>query len=72
MYPLLASPVLAGFPMTSLLSGTPEAAIWNKAVFGQVELDAVSKLAQVVYSDVPSTTQELGCHENESDVDIRL
>ena len=54
MNPLLASPVLAGFPMTSLLNGSPEAAIWKRAVSGQVELDAVRSPAQVVYSEVPS------------------
>lgn len=54
MNPLLASPEVAGFPMTSLLKGTPDAAIWNRAVFGQVELELVSRPAQVVYSLVPS------------------
>ena len=54
MKPLVASLVVAGFPMTSLLSGTPDAAIWKSAVFGHVELDVVSRPAQVVYSDEPS------------------
>ncbi len=54
MYPLVASLLVAGFPMTSLLDGTPDAAIWNRAVWGQVELDAVSRPEQVVYSEVPS------------------
>lgn len=40
--------------MTSLLSGTPLAAIWNRAVLGQVLEDVVSRLAQVVYSLAPS------------------
>jgi hypothetical protein len=46
--------VFAGLPMTSLLRGTPDAEIWKSAVCGQVELDAVSRPAQVVYSVVPS------------------
>ena len=54
MYPLFASPVLAGLPMTTLLSGTPEAMIWKTAELGQVEEDAVSRPAQVVYSVEPS------------------
>ena len=53
MEPLFASPA-AGLPMTSLFSGTPDAAIWKRALLGQVELEAVSRLAQVVYSLVPS------------------
>jgi len=40
--------------MTSLFSGTPEAAIWNRAEFGQVLDEAVRRPAQVVYSVVPS------------------
>lgn len=54
MYPLLASPVVAGLPMTSLLKGTPDAAIWNSAEFGQVLEEVVSNPVHVVYSLVPS------------------
>lgn len=54
IYPLLASEVVAGLPMTSLLNGTPDAAIWNRAVCGQVELEVVRRPEQVVYSVVPS------------------
>lgn len=54
MYPLLASEVVAGLPMTSLLNGTPDAAIWKRAVCGQVELEVVRRPEQVVYSVVPS------------------
>lgn len=54
MNPLAASLAVAGFPITSLLNGTPLAAISNKAVSGQVLDDVVSKLAQVVYSLAPS------------------
>lgn len=54
MNPLLASPELAGLPITSLLSEIPDAAIWNRAVWGQVLEDAVRRPLQVVYSLVPS------------------
>lgn len=54
MYPLLASPVVAGFPITSLESGIPDAAIWKSAEFGQVLDDVVNSPAHVVYSFVPS------------------
>ena len=54
MYPLLASLVVAGLPMTSLDKGTPLAAIWKRAVFGQVLEDVVKRPLQVVYSLVPS------------------
>lgn len=54
MYPLLASPVLPGLPMTILLSGTPATElIWKTADEGKVEEDAVRRPAQVVYSVVP-------------------
>lgn len=54
MYPLLASAVVAGFPITSLLRETPLAEIWKSAVSGQTDEDAVRRPEQVVYSDVPS------------------
>lgn len=54
MYPVLASPLLAGFPITSLLAGTPEAMIWKSADLGYIEVDVVSRPAQVVYSVEPS------------------
>jgi hypothetical protein len=54
MKPLLASPAVAGFPITSFSRGTPLAAIWNKAVLGQVFEDVVKRFAQVVYSLAPS------------------
>lgn len=54
MYPLFASPEFAGFPITSLLAGTPDATIWKSAELGQVDDDVVRRPAQVVYSDVPS------------------
>ena len=53
-YPVVASALVAGFPITSLLAGTPEAMIWKSAVLGQVEDEAVSRPEQVVYSDAPS------------------
>jgi hypothetical protein len=52
--PLLAALVVAGFPITSLESGTPLAAIWKRAVFGQVVDEVVRRLAHVVYSVAPS------------------
>lgn len=54
MNPLLASDEIPGLPITSLLSATPLAAIWNRALWGQTLEDAVSKPLQVVYSVVPS------------------
>lgn len=54
MNPFEASPVVAGFPMTSLFNGTPLAAIWKRAEFGQVEDELVKSPAQVVYSVIPS------------------
>lgn len=57
MKPELASPEFAGLPITSLLRGTPDAAIWKSAVCGQVLLELVSRFAQVVYSLVPSVLQ---------------
>lgn len=52
--PLLASPVVAGFPITSLSREIPDAAIWNRADSGQVLDELVSSPPHVVYSDVPS------------------
>ncbi len=57
---MLASPVVAGFPITSFESGTPPAAIWKSAVWGHVLEDVVSKLAQVVYSLDPSEEIKIG------------
>lgn len=54
MKPLLASDAIAGLPMTSLLRDTPLAAIWKRAVWGQVLDEVVKRPAQVVYSVVPS------------------
>lgn len=58
MYPLFASPELAGLPMTSLESGTPFAAIWKSELPALDEEEDVSKPAQVVYSVVPSIEWE--------------
>jgi len=52
MNPFEASPLVAGFPMTSLLNETL-VEIWNKAEFGQVEDEVSMSLWQVVYSVVP-------------------
>ena len=57
--PLAASPEVAGFPITSLSEGTPDAIIWNRAVWGQVLEDCVSKPWQVVYSVVPSVHSDI-------------
>jgi hypothetical protein len=54
MYPLVASVVVAGLPMTSLSRDTPLAAIWNKADSGQVDEDVLMRPSHVVYSVVPS------------------
>ena len=54
MYPLLASPVVPGFPITSLSRSTPLAAIWKSALSGQDDDDEVRRPEQVVYSVVPS------------------
>jgi hypothetical protein len=40
--------------MTSLFKGTPEAAIWKRALLGHWEEEVVRRLEQVVYSAVPS------------------
>lgn len=40
--------------MTSLSRDTPAAAIWKRAVLGQVEEELVRRPEQVVYSEVPS------------------
>jgi hypothetical protein len=56
IYPLLASAVVAGFPMTILFSVTPAAAIWKTDVLGQVEEEAVRRPVQVTYSLTPSVT----------------
>ena len=53
MYPLAASLLFAGFPITSLLLGT-DSAISSSDVFGHWELDFVIRLEQVVYSEDPS------------------
>lgn len=37
MYPLVASEVVAGLPITRLSRVTPFAEIWNREVSGQVE-----------------------------------
>ena len=58
MKPLLASPEVAGLPITSLSSVTPEAAIWKRAELGHVLEDAVRRPLQVVYSEVPSMIGE--------------
>jgi len=52
--PLSASEEVAGFPMTSLLNGTPFAAIWKRADWGNLFEDVLSRLSQVVYSFLPS------------------
>jgi hypothetical protein len=54
MKPLLASLDVAGLPITSLERGTPLAAIWKRAVWGQVLEDVVRRFAHVVYSEAPS------------------
>lgn len=54
MWPLLASLVVAGLPITSLLKGTPFDAISNKAVWGHLLDDVVRRLSHVMYSDAPS------------------
>lgn len=54
MKPLVASPDVAGFPMTIFESGTPLAAIWKTELPGHCEDEVVNKPAQVVYSDDPS------------------
>jgi len=55
MNPSLASPDVAGLPMTSLERGTPLAAIWKRDDWGQVLDEAVSRPEHVVYSVEPST-----------------
>ena len=57
MYPLLASELVAGFPITSLSRLTPFAAIWKRALSGQADVEAVRRPEHVVYSEVPSTTR---------------
>ena len=54
MYPLFASPVVAGLPITSLLAGTPDAMICMSAVCGHVPDDVCTRFAHVVYSLTPS------------------
>ena len=54
MYPLLASEVVPGLPITSLSRETPLAEIWKSAVSGQVDEEAVKRPAHVVYSVAPS------------------
>ena len=53
MYPLPASEVVAGFPITSLFNDTPFAAIWNNADSGHMLEDMVRRPSQVVYSVTP-------------------
>ena len=57
MYPLLASALVAGFPITSLSKETPFAAIWKRAVSGQADVELSRRPEHVVYSDVPSVTE---------------
>ena len=45
---------MAGLPITSLLSETPLAAIWKRAVSGQADVEVVKRPAHVVYSVTPS------------------
>jgi len=52
--PLWASEVVPGFPMTSLLNGTPLAAIWKRADWGALFEDVMSEFSQVIYSFGPS------------------
>ena len=52
--PLVASLVVAGLPMTSLLAETPDATVSKTDVFGHVLEDWVRSLSQVVYSVAPS------------------
>ncbi len=54
IYPLLASAVVPGFPIISFDPSTPFAIIWNSAVSGHVDDEAVRSPSQVVYSEVPS------------------
>ena len=58
MYPLLASAVVPGLPITNLSSETPLAEIWNRAVSGQVDEEAVKRPEHVVYSVAPSLCEE--------------
>lgn len=58
MNPLLASPAVAGFPITSLERGTPLAAIWKRADFGHVLEEVVRRPAQDVYSLDPSASSD--------------
>lgn len=61
MKPLLASPDVAGFPITSLDRGMPLAEIWKSADLGQVLDEVVKSPAHVVYSLLPSV-QKLQQH----------
>lgn len=54
MYPLFASEVVPGLPITSLSRETPLAEIWKRAVSGQADEEVVKRPAHVVYSVVPS------------------
>lgn len=51
---MLAEPVVAGLPMTSLLRGTPDAEIWKSADLGHCEEEVVKRFEHVVYSLAPS------------------
>lgn len=58
--PLVASLTVAGFPMTSLLRGTPDEAISKTEDPGQVLDDCVSRPAQLAYSWTPSDDDRSG------------
>lgn len=53
-----AEALVAAFPMTSLLMGTPEAEIWKSDELGHLEEDAVKRPSHVVYSLSPSIGSE--------------
>jgi len=54
MYPLFASDVVPGLPMTILERSTPAVEwIWNTALLGKVDDEVVRRPEQVVYSEVP-------------------
>ena len=54
MYPLEASPLIAGFPMTILLRETPFAWISKTEEPGKAPPDFVSRPVHVVYTELPS------------------
>jgi len=49
IYPLLASTLVAGFPITNFSKVIPTAAIWKSEVSGHVEDDFVRSPEHVVY-----------------------